>query len=139
MNPSVATFEVNPLRDLTVKGLAKSVPSYRALLNFQFEAAPGDGHTNLKDTTFPVKSLTSGESASLKAIEIEKTLSITEPHDSTIASDTGKATTADIKYFTSDKVSWSSFTINIFQQLLSSEVIYVSILTSICSPLIYFS
>ena len=58
------------------------------------------------DTLISVVSVISGESASLGAIVFEITFPINEPHDSTITSDTGKATTADIKYHTSDIVSW---------------------------------
>ena len=83
-----------------MKCVAKSIPPYisiRALLNsFLFKAAPGDGATNLINTTFSVILVISGELASLKAILFEKTFSFSEPHYSTIALDTGKAKTTDI-------------------------------------------
>ena len=91
-------MEVNPIRDFDIKCLAKSPPTYinvKALLkSFLFDTAPEEGPTNLINVNFSVVSVTSGESASLKAVLLE--MSITDPHDSTIASETGKATMRDI-------------------------------------------
>ena len=63
---------------------------------FLFDTAPGEGPTNLINTSFSVVSVTSGESASLKAVLLEITLFITKPHDSTIAFETGTAAMHDI-------------------------------------------
>ena len=52
----------------------------------------GEEPSNLLTTNFSPVSVISGESASLKAVLREMTLSITDTNDSTISSETGKAT-----------------------------------------------